>query len=251
MKKNSLYLFITFLAAAIIIGYGAGVFFEFYTRPKVAFEIKSESVVETKVKGESPLDDVTTTKAPLKFPNLRLEGTIISGIPAAYIRDLDSQEASYYNIGDEVLNAKVVDIKRGMAALDMEGKKIVLYLEKSYMDSPIWELSDTLRVVMRDKLLELINSEEGDLKANLEMKPHLDKEGNFRGYEIKGVKTGSLPYLGGLRNGDIIKEINKQKLSSEQKSIQTFKKVRKLQDIDLVVSRDKKDVNLTYKVDKK
>jgi type II secretory pathway component PulC len=189
-------------------------------------------------------------RAPVKYPNLSLEGTVISGKPSAYIRDLDSQKAAYYMLGDKILNATLVDVKRGMVTLEVEGERYNLYLESEapYGKSPFEEVSPSFRIVREDDLFAMVNSDEGTPNPLAELVPHKNRRGNFVGYKVEGVKPGSLAFLAGLRNGDIVNKVNNQKLLTQQKAIQTFRKVRKVKNIEIGLLRESKTINLKYKV---
>ena len=190
----------------------------------------------------------TAKKRPAGLPNLRLEATFIDNTPSAYIRDLDAKKARFYYVGDEIAHAKVVAIRRGEAGLEFNNKRYTLYIENGPAYSPIEQISEYCRVIVKDRLLEMVDlGAEGAALAGT-MRPCRDTAGNFAGYRVEDIKAGSIAYLAGLRSGDIIHKVNNQKLLTEQKAIQTFKKIRKVEEVELGISRNTKDITLTYKM---
>ena len=253
MSKKSTYICIGILILAICLVYIGRVFFRAGPIPRAGSV--PETALDLSKPGFDSLDkkevSIELSKPTLiKHPNLRLEGTIITEEPSAYIRDLDSQEAAYYAAGDEILNATLIDIKRGIVTLDVEGETYSLYLESgaSYGKSPFEEVSPTFRIVREGDLLTMVDSDEGGLKTLAEVSPYKDRKGTFAGYKVDGIKPASLAFLAGLRNGDIINRVNNQKLLTQQKAIQTFRKVRKTKDIEIGLLRESKNINLKYKI---
>lgn len=246
MKRKNRHICIAILILAIGFIYIGRVFFKTTPAPKTT--LKSEVPTLGLEKKNTPPE--LSRCAPVKYPNLRLEGTVITKEPSAYIRDLDSQRAGCYTIGDKILNATLIDIKRGRVVMDVEGQRYSLYLESGHSDdkNPFEEASPSFRIVREGDLLTMVNSNEEGLKTLAEITPHRDKEGAFAGYRVEGIKPASLAFLAGLRNGDIINRLNNQELLTQQKAIQTFRKVRKLKSIQIGLLRESKNINLKYKI---
>lgn len=252
MKKKNRYICIGILILAIGLVYIGRVFFKTTPIPEAPLDL-SKSEFRSLEKKESPQKESPSELskcAPIKYPNLRLEGTIITKEPSAYIRDLDSQQAAHYITGDKILNATLIDIKRGRVILDVEGQRYSLHLESGhpYDKSPFEEASLSFRIVREGDLLTIVNSDEEGLKTLAEIIPYKDREGAFAGYRVEDIKPGGPAFLAGLRNGDIINRLNNQKLLTQQKAIQTFRKVRKLKSIQIGLLRESKKIDLEYKI---
>ncbi|MFH1867372.1 MAG: PDZ domain-containing protein [Candidatus Omnitrophota bacterium] len=193
-------------------------------------------------------DSKDIDKKQVDYPDLRLEATMTTGVPRAYIRELDSQRAALYSIGDNVSIATLIDIKRDEVLLDVEGNIYSLYLESADFEEPIEDSPSSLKIVRRKDILGVVNSNNDGLGTLATLTPHRDNEGNFNGYLINGVKTASPASLAGIRNGDILTEVNNQQLLTPQKAIQVFKKVRKLNDINIGLLRDSKNITKKYRI---
>lgn len=243
MQKRNRNIAIAILILAIGFLYMGRVFFKATPIPKIPLTSALSGLGEKKAPPES-------IRAPIKYPNLRLEGTVITREPSAYIRNLDSGLTGCYIAGNKISNATLVDIKRGMVLMDVEGQRYNLYLDPGHSEdkNPFEEASPFFRIAKEGDLLTMVNSDTEGLKASVEMTPQRNKEGAFAGYRLKGIKPASLPFLAGLRNGDIINSLNNQELLTQQKAIQTFRKVRKLKNIQIGLLRKSKNIDLKYNI---
>lgn len=185
----------------------------------------------------------------LSLPPLRLEGTVLDDNPLAFIRSLETGQADFYRKGDLIQTATVTNIQRGEVTLSLNGQTHRLYLEDAPTSHLVEETGPLTRLIHKEGVLELLAQEgENDLKGPLRLKSQSDPEGRFLGYEIEGISFGTLPYWAGLRNGDRVREVNHQALSTPQKAIQTFKKVRRLEQVELDILRNQKSIHLSYEI---
>ena len=74
------------------------------------------------------------------------------------------------------------------------------------------------------------------------------KGGQNIGYKIKAIDKGSLYEKLGLKNNDIIQEINGEAIDSPEKAFKLLKMLRNEREIGLSILRKNTSVNLTYHI---
>ena len=77
--------------------------------------------------------------------------------------------------------------------------------------------------------------------------PHT-KDGKFVGYQIRAIDKGSLYEKLGLKNGDIIREINGDPIDSPEKAMNLFKVLRNEKEFMLNLDRGGNDTHLNYHI---
>ncbi len=75
-----------------------------------------------------------------------------------------------------------------------------------------------------------------------------EKDGGFEGYQIKAIDPGSLYDKLGLKNEDVILEVNGNQIDSPEKAMELFKVLRSEKNFSLKLQRGGDPVNLTYHV---
>lgn len=63
------------------------------------------------------------------------------------------------------------------------------------------------------------------------------KDGETRGFKFYGVRPGSLPKLLGVKNGDLVKSINGQPLTSVDEAMGMYTKLRNASSLSVVIER--------------
>ncbi len=162
----------------------------------------------------------------------------------------DEIDTRPYKIGDVVASATVESIASDRVVLLYAGERRVLVLrtatategpagtnasstEHTAFDSePIGQTSSRLSYV-----------EEIFRKATIE--PHV-QDGQTDGLKISGLDQTPLATAFGLRNGDIVRAVNGQDLTSKQKAFQVLKKARTQSKLDIELLRDGKTRNLSF-----
>lgn len=188
--------------------------------------------------------------------SLELLGTAMSNIkdPIAFIKDLKSNKQGIYRIGSVIAEAKVTRITMGEVALDVNGKEQILGLSKRAMawarlgkrNLPIISVSGD-RITVSKKAL--FNEYEGILNTlrNIKVKPYSQAK-EVVGMIVEGVPKDSIVAQAGIRNQDIIKTVNNQKIDSYQKALQVFNKVRNQSEIEVSLLRSGKIKTLSYRI---
>jgi len=75
------------------------------------------------------------------------------------------------------------------------------------------------------------------------------KDGDkLKGFKITFVKRGSPFAKLGLKRGDIIKSINGEEINSYNAAFSTYKNIKDVENLSLVIIRDKKEMELEYEI---
>lgn len=183
---------------------------------------------------------------------------IVSGSTAtsrAIIEDSTVKVATPYKIGDRVGAATIESIEPDRVILLHNGRRAALQLHSG--NSPNSQNStvqtETLQVIPSEPVAgerqepqpsaRLGYIEELFHKATI--KPYV-KDGRTEGLEITGLEETPLTKLFGLRNGDIVQNVNGQDINSKQKAFQVLKKARTQPQIDLRLLRDGEVKELSF-----
>lgn len=75
------------------------------------------------------------------------------------------------------------------------------------------------------------------------------KDGKTRGYKLYGIRRGTLPKLLGLKNGDMITEINGESLTSIDKVMGLYTKLRRASRLEVEIVRRGKSMTKEIQID--
>jgi general secretion pathway protein C len=141
-------------------------------------------------------------------------------------------------------------------------------LKKIYQDRVEIERDGKIEILKLDELggagAGIVSSggddfvvEEAELDKGLENLPLLltqaravpyFKDGRSIGLRMFAIKTGSLYEKVGLRNGDILKNINGNSLGDISQALKLFEQLKQERSINLVLERDKQDREFRYTI---
>ena|SRR3989338_2492765 len=164
--------------------------------------------------------------------DFRLIGTVIHKEPMACFEDIESHKLIICGMGDEIGQAyKVVGIKRGEVLLENN-------LDKSTMG--LW--TGAVVSLGRSSGWKMFQ-----LSSLVTIQPEVDtKTGDFLGLRLEKIKFDSIIKMTGIKEGDLVNNINDQALSSLQKAIQVIKKAKKLNRIKVGLLRNSEPITLKY-----
>jgi general secretion pathway protein C len=186
---------------------------------------------------------------------LRLVGAIAGGpaISRANIQDVKSKTTGVYRIGDTIASATVEAIRQDAVVLRHEGRQLILRLrtataggeipssepagERSEENAPAKDKQATLPPVKADYVAEVFR------QATIE--PYV-KNDRTEGLRISGLDKIPMAEMFGLRNGDIIRSVNGQQLTSKQKAFQVLMKARTQSKVDIELLRNGKSKDLSF-----
>jgi general secretion pathway protein C len=213
--------------------------------------------------------------------NLKLWGVSINtdGNSHCIIEDLTAHKQDVYGVGSSVPGpATVKQIEWERVVLDRGGAEEVLELAQpglpggaaapggrpapqvAAVPAPapapapnpgggnphIQQVSDNEYNIDRaeiDQQLDNVNQ----LFTQIRAVPHFDG-GKSTGFRLFAIRQGSVFDQIGLRNGDIIEQINNEDISDPQKALEMFQRLRNANLINLSILRNKESKNLTYSV---
>jgi len=157
---------------------------------------------------------------------LRLVGTIAGGpiTSRAVILDTATNTTRPYKIGDVVASATVESIRSDVVVLRHKGREKVLSRHADTTATQTRTRRDPSgEGTARPASAKLGYVEDIFRKATIE--PHI-KNGQTQGLKITGLENTPLAGMFGLRNGDVVRTVNGQNLTSKQKAFQVLQKAR-------------------------
>jgi general secretion pathway protein C len=205
-------------------------------------------------------------KTPLE---IRLRGTAVrdGGSSFAIIEDRRSRKEDLYHIGDTIQGeAKITQILRDRVVILRDGKKEILELsvtkekgrrpqgravtsKKQPAAVPgkgIRRLGSNRWSVSSEEL-ESAKSNMSQLMTQVRVTPNFT-EGQPDGFKLLSIKRGSLFERLGLRNGDIVRQINGASLDNPQRALELYGGLESGQTITLGILRRGKEQTLRYEL---
>ncbi len=181
---------------------------------------------------------------------LLLIGTAVVGPEnsVAIIRDLVKRDEKCYRIGDIVEGAVIKEIHRGKVILSVNGKEEVLFMKKEKQpeeDSSV--ISDNNnppypsgneRVVFRSRIKNSLRNLQ-KLMSGARIRPYF-RGGRPYGMMISNIKQGSIFEELGLKNGDIIQNVNDRPLKSMDDFITFYEDINSNYKVSLGIERQGK-----------
>ncbi|MEN6338048.1 MAG: type II secretion system protein N [Phycisphaerales bacterium] len=185
---------------------------------------------------------------------LRLVGVIAGGpaISRANIQDVKAKTTGVYRIGDTVASATIEAIQHDAVVLRHEGRQLILRLrtgtagaepqpaapaDPQNEKAPAQDKQATLPPVKADYVAEVFR------KATIE--PYV-KNDKTEGLRITGLDKIPIAEMFGLRDGDVIRSVNGQQLTSKQKAFQVLMKARTQSKVDIELLRNGKSKDLSF-----
>lgn len=186
---------------------------------------------------------------------LSLVGTFLdAGQPFAIIQDDKKKIQDIFTLKDNVFDvAKVVKINPDNVEIDREGKIELLVLDQggdSNASSGSGEGgsgAESANIAVDSKELDDALSNLPLLLTQARAVPYF-KDGKSIGLRLFAIKTGSLFEKIGLKNGDILKDINGSSMSDITQAVKLFERLKEEKNISLTLERGKQDMVLNYNI---
>jgi len=223
----------------------------FFSKPKIM--LNKEVAPEKEFTNELAcvLKETLTEKPVLvkkENPPLDLEllGTAIGNAkdPIAFIKDLKSNKQGMYKLGNVIQEAKVVRIVMGEVTLDLNGRRETLKLSKRGMN---WAGMNPDEIVLNKNNLLSQSAEIYKSLLSIKVEPHYEAK-QVVGMQVSGIPENSVITTTGIKNQDIVKSVNNQKIDSYQKALQVFSKVKNQSQVEVSLLRDGQPLNLFYRI---
>ncbi len=193
---------------------------------------------------------------------LALLGTV-SGDPAiarAVIKDLKTGTLNLYRVGQTVADACIESISPETVILTHNGEKKILRLYTAQSGGNDYPALAPSPQIINEKSFTVktdLPAEETD--TDVQLKPGsvetILKKATIEPYTVNGQMEGlritGLEDLGaakdlGLKNGDVIRVVNGQRLTSRQKAFQILKKLRSQAAVSIELLRDNEVKELSF-----
>ena len=211
---------------------------------KVEIEPKEEPFVEL---GKEEKETETLEPTKLK---LVLWGTV-TGQDNVYavIEDKKVRKQALYQIGDLIQGAELKKILRNKVILVFQGKDQFLEVQTDSGKGPgLRNLKETIPVEA-DPVKRVFDHDApddiGSIMRQVKFRPHFS-EGEPDGLMVYGIRPNSVFRKIGLRNGDIIKDVNGVGIVSENDVTSLLAEIEDQDDLKLTLFRRGKIKELTY-----
>ena len=200
---------------------------------------------------------------------LKLLGTIVSGKEKSYaiIEDIEKKDQGLYDIGDTILDAEIVSIKRNEVMLKRHGRNEILYAFMTDMPAgkeaePVIESAGTAQPAPGSSAVESIGinkwrvsktkaiMEAGNLNNvlnELQIKPEI-VDGKIRGIAVNNIGKNNILRALGVREGDVVEGVNGKGITTIQSAFEIFRSAKDSPKIGVVVKRGKKRIVLDYQL---
>ena len=232
----------------------------FLSKPKIVIEkneIMQASGFRPQASGLRPqAKEEFATFDTMKEEELQLEllGTAISNIkdPIAFIKDLKLNKQGIYRLGSVIRDARVISIVMGEVVLDVKGKRQTLRLSKRAIawakhneNNPLIISASSDRVVVSRKGLMAEAGNILNTLPKLKIKPYYEAD-KVSGMMVEGIAKDSIIAAAGIRNKDVVKTVNNQKIDSYQKALQVLAKAKNQPEIKVNLLREGQIKDLCY-----
>lgn len=183
---------------------------------------------------------------------LRLVGAIAGGpaISRANIQNVKSKTTGVYRIGDAVAGATVETIQQDAVVLRHEGRQLILRLHTEIAgggpQSAAPQNEEKAQPDNRQAKLPPVKADYvSEVFRQATIEPYV-KNGQTEGLRITGLDKIPMAEMFGLRDGDIIRSVNGQQLTSKQKAFQVLMKAKTQSKVDIQLLRNGKSKALSF-----
>ena len=209
--------------------------------------------IEEKSSKKKQKDDKETEKLELTSLNLSLWGTVTGGAEVyAVIEDKKLRQQALYESGDSIQGATIKKILRHKVILAYKGKDQILEIEtddKNVSKSRMLSKKTNSNIAPNKfAFQEDISDDTDDLTKQIKIRPHFT-EGEADGLMVYSINPNSIFREIGLRNGDIINDINGTQIVSAEDASTFYDKLKDGDDTKITLFRRGKIKELFYPVE--
>ena len=208
----------------------------------------------------TPTNEVGETNLPVE-----LLGTVVIDPPeqsVAWIKDTSQNKATGYGIGDDLLGqAKIETIEQTQVSINRNGaieilkfttknkekKKSTKKDKKSGVDTAGIEKSGKDKYIVDRALVEEMEKNPQAL-GNIRWQQKEDENGNIIGFRMAGIRRSSVLYKLGVKNGDIVHNVNGQALTSLNAAMDAYGSLSNSNNFSFEITRRKKRRTLQYEI---
>lgn len=207
---------------------------------------------------QDALDDMPVA---VKSLGLKLVGTAVAGKredSSAVIEDLSTRKQEAYREGDRVKQALIKRILRHNVIINAGRRDEVLTMEPEESTGKRAAPARKARARRRPTSSSSIRLNRDDLEAQMADLNDLMQQVRIRpfmegrrpaGFLVSNIKPGSLFSKMGLRNGDVIKGINGETITTPDQAIELYESLMEGGEIALEIKRGRRQQNLRYEIE--
>lgn len=186
-----------------------------------------------------------------KSSNFDLKGTVAYNTSFGYIfiEEHGSKKQKLYRLGDMIGSSKLVKITRNTATLRSGGQDVIMKVKATIQD-PLLPDAPAGSAAARNLALSktAVNENLSNLNALMNkavVRPYT-KRGVQEGFIISNIAPDSLYEKMGLQNGDIIIDVNNNKIRGADNLLQAVNLMQSGSSITLNIKRRGKDETINY-----
>lgn len=212
--------------------------------------------------------DVDPEDGVLSDLDVTLLGTVVA-VPVEYsvalIKDNKSNASSPYGLGDNLLNdAQVIGVEQKRVLLRRSNgsiEYIELGEESSKDDSRSTSTGDANgeeeggvskegpnKYIVEQAVLDQLLENPEQLASQVRVIPHKDEGGQIDGYRLSGIRRNSIFYKLGVKNGDIIHNVNGMPLDSMSNAMDAYNSLGSSKNFSFEITRRRQKQNFEYEV---
>ena len=185
---------------------------------------------------------------------IALLGTVTGNEQNAFavIEETDKRKQGLYKIGDSVQNATVKTILREKVVLRVGEKDEILTMEESAASrrdkgrGPSKSTGRGSTITVNRKDIQNSLKDINKLMSEVRIRPHF-KDGQSDGLSVSRIKGGSVFSKLGLRNGDIVQQINGEPINSPDEVLALYEKLKSGSRVSLEVTRKGEPKTMNYR----
>jgi general secretion pathway protein C len=236
---------------------------DYKRHPKPSFE-HYQSIVGRNIFGSTdrPSDEIEAEDIEALEPTtlaIALLGTVTGSAHNTYavIEETNRRKQGLFKVGDSIQDAVVKMILRGKVVLSVQDRDEILTMEESAKrptkKEPVASkrprrgsqtASRTITVQRSD--LEASLTDINKLLAQVRVRPHF-KDGQPDGLAISRIKAGSFFAKLGLRNGDVVQEIDGSSISSPDDILALYEKLKSGSPVGVQIDRRGRQETINYR----
>lgn len=197
----------------------------------------------------------------VKSLGLKLVGTVVANIPedsSAIIEDLSTRKQEVYHEGDQVKQARIKRILRHNVIINTGTRDMVLTMEPEESGGKTKAPARRARtrrpppsagtIRLQREELETYLADLNQLMQEVRIRPFMEGK-KPAGFLVSNIKSGSLFSKLGLRNGDVIKGVNGESITSPDQAIELYESLMEGGEIDLEIKRGRRSQKLRYEIE--
>lgn len=213
---------------------------------------------EEESESEVSLEDIPLSEKDL---GLELMGTIIRDNPKqdiAIIEDKKNNKQDMYHEGDRVKDVRIKEILRDNVVIVQSDEQKILTMQYKKLrkadyqkrsrkaSSQSIQTPDREKSISKDYVMESLGNM-SKLMQDALIKPYM-KNGETKGFQLDNIRSGSFYDKLGLKNNDIILQVENKKLKTPQQMMQFTQKLSRKNQVELTIQRNGKERNISYRL---